>query len=107
MKVNLNRINKAFHFEAETHDKLIVDIDGNPSIKAIFHKAKKNFMPNGVLGFSDSDVSIEKAIKEMAKMPLHHEPGERYTYAIGIDVLGYLIEIVSGESLADFFQNEI
>jgi CubicO group peptidase (beta-lactamase class C family) len=64
-------------------------------------------MPNGVLGFSDSDVSIEKAIKEMAKMPLHHEPGERFTYAIGIDVLGYLIEIISGESLADFFQNEI
>ena len=82
-------------------------IDGNPSIKAIFHKTKKNFMPNGVLGFSDSDVSIEKAIKEMAKVPLHHEPGERYTYAIGIDVLGYLIEIISGESLADFFQNEI
>ena len=28
-------------------------------------------MPNGVLGFSDSDVSIEKAIKEM--VDLHHE----------------------------------
>ena len=82
-------------------------IDGNPSIKAIYHKAKKNFMPNGVLGFSDSDVSIEKAIKEMARLPLHHEPGERFTYAIGIDVLGYLIEIISGLSLADYFQNEI
>ena len=82
-------------------------IDGNPSIKAIYHKAKKNFMPNGVLAFSDSDVSIEKAIKEMARLPLHHEPGERFTYAIGIDVLGYLIEIISGLSLADYFQNEI
>jgi len=82
-------------------------IDGNPSIQAIYYKAKKNFMPNGVLGFSDSDVTIEKTIKEMAKMPLHHEPGERFTYAIGIDVLGYLIEIISGDSLADFFQNEI
>ena len=82
-------------------------IDENPSIRAIYYKAKKNFMPYGVLGFSDSDVSIEKTIKEMAKLPLHHEPGERYTYAIGIDVLGYLIEIISGLSLADYFQNEI
>ena len=82
-------------------------IDGNPSIRAIYIKAKKNFMPDGVLGFSDSDVSIEKTIKEMAKLPLHHEPGERYTYAIGIDVLGYLIEIISGLSLADYFQKEI
>ena len=43
----------------------------------------------------------------MARLPLHHEPGERFTYAIGIDVLGYLIEIISGLSLADYFQNEI
>lgn len=82
-------------------------IDLNPSIRAIYYKAKSKFMPNGVLGFSDSDVSIEKTIKEMAKLPLQHEPGERYTYGIGIDVLGYLIEIISGDSLADFFQNEI
>ena len=82
-------------------------IDENPSIRAIYYKAKQNFMPDGVLGFSDSDVSIEKTIKEMAKLPLHHEPGERFTYAIGIDVLGYLIEIISGLSLADYFQNEI
>ncbi len=52
-------------------------------------------------------MSIEKTIKEMAKLPLHHEPGERYAYAIGIDVLGYLIEIISGLSLADYFKNEI
>lgn len=32
MKIKLNRINKVFHFEGETEDKLIVNIDGNPSI---------------------------------------------------------------------------
>ena len=64
-------------------------------------------MPEGVLGFSDSDVTIEETIKRMAKMPLHHEPGERYTYAIGIDVLGYLIEIISGQKLSEFLEKEI
>ena len=43
----------------------------------------------------------------MAKMPLHHEPGERFTYAIGIDVVGYLIEIISGETLSEFLEKEI
>ncbi len=82
-------------------------IDGNPKIKATYEKEKSKFMPEGVLGFSDSDVTIEETIKRMAKMPLHHEPGERYTYAIGIDVLGYLIEIISGQKLSEFLEKEI
>jgi putative redox protein len=32
MKVNLKRINQAFHYEAETVDKIIVNIDANPTI---------------------------------------------------------------------------
>ena len=82
-------------------------IDGNPQIKATYVKEKNKFMPEGVLGFSDSDVTIEETIKRMAKMPLHHEPGERFTYAIGIDVVGYLIEIISGETLSEFLEKEI
>ena len=82
-------------------------IDGNPKIKATYAKEKNKFMPGGVLGFSDSDVTIKETIKRMAKMPLHHEPGERFTYAIGIDVLGYLIEIISGETLSKFLEREI
>ena len=82
-------------------------IDGNPEIKATYVKEKNKFMPEGVLGFSDSDVTIEETIKRMAKMPLHHEPGERFTYAIGIDVLGYLIEIISGETLSEFLEKEV
>ena len=82
-------------------------IDKNPSIKAAYFKEKSAFMPNGVLGFSDANVTIEEAIKKMSKMPLHHQPGKRFTYAIGIDVLGYLIEILSGRTLADFFEKEI
>tara|TARA_B100001175_G_C19514506_1_gene646327 strand:+ start:2985 stop:4271 length:1287 start_codon:yes stop_codon:yes gene_type:complete len=82
-------------------------IDGNPKIKATYEKEKSKFMPEGVLGFSDSDVTIEETIRRIAKMPLHHEPGERYTYAIGIDVLGYLTEIISGQTLSEFLEKEI
>ena len=33
-------------------------IDGNPSIKAIYHKEKQSFMKNGVLCFCDEDISL-------------------------------------------------
>ena len=74
-------------------------IDGNPSIKAIYHKKKQSFMKNGVMCFCDEDVTIKEAIENLADVPLHHEPGEKFTYGMGLDVLGYMIEIVSGKKL--------
>ena len=56
-------------------------------------------MKNGVLCFCDEDISIGETIKNLAHVPLHHEPGEKYTYGIGLDVLGYLIEIVTNKKL--------
>ena len=82
-------------------------IDGNPSIKAIYHKKKQSFMNNGVMCFCDEDVTIGEAIENLADVPLHHEPGEKFTYGMGLDVLGYLIEIVSGKKLNEFFREEI
>jgi len=82
-------------------------IDGNPSIKSIYHKEKQKFMKYGVLCFCDQDVTIGETIRNLAKVPLHHNPGERYTYGIGLDVLGYLIEIISGKTLDKYFYDEI
>lgn len=82
-------------------------IDGNPAIKAIYHKKKQEFMDNGVLCFCDQDVTIGESIKKLSSVPLHHEPGEKYTYGIGLDVLGYMIEIVSNKTLDVFFKEEI
>ena len=82
-------------------------IDGNQSIKAIFHKKKQSFMKNGVMCFCDEDVTIGEAIRNLADVPLHHEPGEKFTYSMGLDVLGYMIEIVSGKKLDVFYREEI
>jgi len=82
-------------------------IDGNPYIKSIYHKEKQKFMKYGVLCFCDQDLTIGETIRNLAKVPLHHNPGERYTYGIGLDVLGYLIEIISGKKLDKYFYDEI
>ena len=82
-------------------------IDGNPAIRAIYHKKKQDFMDYGVLCFCDQDVTIGESIRKLSNVPLHHEPGEKYTYGIGLDVLGYMIEIVSNKTLDVFFKEEI
>lgn len=55
---------------------------------------------------SDMD-SLAEDIPKLAQLPLIHEPGEQWTYGLSIDVLGYLVEVVSGMPLDDFFKTRI
>ncbi|MEO0474001.1 MAG: serine hydrolase domain-containing protein [Bacteroidota bacterium] len=43
----------------------------------------------------------------LGERPLLHQPGVKWTYGMSIDVVGYLVEKVSGMSLADFFRQRI
>jgi CubicO group peptidase (beta-lactamase class C family) len=54
-----------------------------------------------------TDESTADKIDRMVKIPLHHQPGKRYTYSIGVDVLGRLVELVSGMPLDAFFAQRI
>lgn len=76
-------------------------IDGDDRIKKIYEKA-------GIVDlFTTEPISIGENIKRLAKLPLHHHPGEKFTYSEGLDVLGYFIEIVSGMPLDEFFKTRI
>ena len=46
-------------------------------------------------------------VKKIAKLPLLHQPGEKFTYGFNTDILGYLVELFSGMSLDQFFQKRI
>ncbi len=46
-------------------------------------------------------------MKRLGKMPLFHQPGEKFTYGLNTDVLGYLVEVISGISLDQFFRQRI
>lgn len=54
-----------------------------------------------------NNVSIKQNVKRLANLPLHHEPGERFTYSLGLDVLGYLVEILSGQSFSEFVEEHL
>jgi len=69
---------------------------------------RKIYQKAGIIdAFTTRDVTIEENIKKLARLPLHHEPGAKFTYSEGLDVLGYLIEIVSGMPLDQFFKERI
>jgi len=54
-----------------------------------------------------ADENIEQVVKRLAKLPLAHDPGAAFTYGLNTDVCGYLIEILSGMKLDEYFQKMI
>lgn len=77
------------------------EIDPDERIKMIYQKE------GIVIAFTKKNVSIEENIKKLAKLPLHHEPGSEYVYSMGLDVLGYLVEVVSGMPFDAFLKTHI
>ena len=43
-------------------------------------------------------------IADLAKLPLEFSPGEAWNYSVSVDVLGYLIEKISGVPFAQFLK---
>ena len=50
----------------------------------------------------DSDLSPEEFTKRLAQIPLAYEPGTRWEYSVSSDVLGVLVERVSGKRLDQY-----
>ena len=73
----------------------------NPEFRAIY---AKNQIP-------DLTVPSEKTIAEgadaLGKMPLAHDPGEKFTYGLNTDVLGRIVEVASGKELEEYVQENI
>ncbi len=76
-------------------------IDPDPRFRKIYQKA-------GIIdAFTTEPVTIEENIKKLARLPLHFNPGEKFLYCEGLDVLGYFIQIMSGMPLDQFFRERI
>jgi CubicO group peptidase (beta-lactamase class C family) len=74
---------------------------GSKNMIAIYAKSD---IPSG---FVSDKILLGDKIKALGKLPLVHQPGEKFTYGLNVDVLGYLVEVLSGESLDRYFQKHI
>ncbi len=50
---------------------------------------------------------LEHMVNELGKIPLLHQPGDAWNYGMSTDVLGYLVEVVSGMPFAEFLKTKI
>ena len=53
------------------------------------------------------DQTLEQVVDNLAALPLFEDPGTVYRYGMHSEVLGRVIEVVSGQDIASFFQQEI
>jgi CubicO group peptidase (beta-lactamase class C family) len=74
---------------------------GTPKMNAIYTKAG---IPSGL---GDFNASLLDRMKILGSLPLLHQPGERFTYGLNSDLLGCIIEVVSGLSLEAYCQKNI
>jgi CubicO group peptidase (beta-lactamase class C family) len=58
-------------------------------------------------GLNPSDHTLAENVRRLAALPLAHQPGTAWEYGLSTDVLGRLIEVVSGKSLDAFFAEHI
>ena len=52
-------------------------------------------------------VTIGEIVKRLATLPIEHDPGEKFTYGLNTDVLGYLIEVLSRMPLDVYFRTQL
>lgn len=74
---------------------------GSKEANAIYAKYR---IPSGI---GTPNASLGDAVDRLAKLPLLHQPGDRWTYSLSIDVLGRLIEVVSGQTLDQFLRTRL
>jgi len=58
-------------------------------------------------GLSITEGTIAEGVKRLAKCPLLFHPGEGWEYGLNSDVLGYLVEVVSGMPFDKFLQENL
>ena len=55
----------------------------------------------------DRDAPLQAMIDKLGKIPLLHQPGERWHYSVSVDVQGYLVEKLSGQPFPEFLKQRI
>lgn len=58
-------------------------------------------------GLLQDESTLAEKMKILATIPLLHQPGEKVEYGLSIDVLGYLVEVVSGMPFNEFLAERI
>ena len=95
---------------------ILVDPDHPPTMRELMsHTAgfSYSWSGKGLVGkmYTDLNVQQSKNLQEMvdkiATIPLNYQPGKGWLYSMSMDIEGYIVEKLSGQSLPDFMRDHI
>jgi CubicO group peptidase (beta-lactamase class C family) len=81
------------------------EITANPNIKKAY--ADAGLYVQGGTDYDQRRVSPQEMISGIAKSPLSTQPGTNWEYGMSVDLLGRVVEIVSGKRLGEFLQERL
>ena len=81
------------------------ELTANPSVKDAHVKA--GLYQPGVRDFDSRDMTPAEQVERLSKIPLIHQPGTIWDYSLASDLLGRVVEAVSGKRLGDFLQERL
>lgn len=55
----------------------------------------------------DTNDTLKEFTTKLGQIPLKHQPGSRWEYSVSVDVQGYLVEKLSGQSFGEFLEERI
>ncbi len=66
----------------------------------------------GIGGIEDGEsdpveYTLRDLVKQLATVPLEFSPGTRWNYSVSTDVLGYLVEVISGQPFDQYVQERV
>ncbi len=76
---------------------LTYGVFGNTPVDDLYKKA----------GLLNRDETLADMVAKLGKLPLLYQPGTRWHYSVSTDVLGRVVEVVSGQGLDEFFAERI
>ncbi len=95
---------------------ILVDPDHVPTMRELMsHTAGFSYawdaVPPVAAMYNEMNVTQSKNLQEMidklAKIPLNYQPGKGWLYSVSMDIEGYIVEKLSGQSLPDFDREHI
>ena len=64
-------------------------------------------MRSGKIDFGNLEANLGDTVRRLASIPLCFQPGSQWRYGVSTDVLGYVIEVVTGKTLLQVFDELI
>lgn len=76
---------------------LTYGVFGNTPVDQLYQKA----------GVFNPELTLAEQTEILGGLPLLYQPGDAWVYSLAVDVQGRLIEVLSGQSLGEFFEDRI